>query len=61
MLNTPAVMVKILYGIGVKPAVNTAQKFHLSYMAPTESNSLCENILGMNQWSTAFHAQCPSA
>ena len=61
MLNTPAVMVKILYGIGVIPAVNTAQKIYLSYMSPTESNSLCENTLGMNQWSTAFNAECPRA
>ena len=30
MWNTPAARVKILYGIGVKPAVKTAQKFHSS-------------------------------
>ena len=31
MSKAPAVIVKILKGIGVKPAVNMIQKFHCSY------------------------------
>ena len=33
MLKAPDVMVNNLKGIGVKPAVNMIQKFHVSYLS----------------------------
>ena len=65
MPNTPAAMVKILYGIGVKPAVNRARKALFWYAAYTAAKlsgvKPRKPRLAKAQPSTARHAPQPMA
>ena len=62
MAKTPDDRVKTLYGMGVSPARNTAQKSHRSYRPRTRSNAsgVTPGTYSKKTGPTSCHPQAPS-